>query len=199
MTKQIVTVEELYSDKAIAKKNNDLNIILNTDPKPEWVKAHPMARNVKYLPIERIEFLLTNIFIKWRVEVKKVQTIANSVVVTVRLHVKDPITNEWDFQDGVGAAPIQTKKGAAATDFTQVLSDALMKASPAAETYAIKDAAEKFGKIFGKDLNRSQVEYGWLSHRDLNPNEGTQHVNVEAKEPTEEDWNNVEKNISQTS
>jgi hypothetical protein len=29
-----------------------------------------------------------------------------------------------------------------------------MKAAPAAESYAVKDAAEKIGKIFGKDLNR---------------------------------------------
>ena len=32
-----------------------------------------------------------------------------------------------------------------------------MKAAPAAESYAIKDAAEKLGKIFGKDLNRKDV------------------------------------------
>lgn len=29
-----------------------------------------------------------------------------------------------------------------------------MKALPTAESYAIKDAAEKLGKLFGKDLNR---------------------------------------------
>ena len=31
----------------------------------------------------------------------------------------------------------------------------VMKAAPAAESYAIKDAAEKIGKLFGKDLNRA--------------------------------------------
>ncbi len=64
------------------------------------------------------------------------------------------MTNEWDWQDGVGAAPIQTAKGAAATDFSQVNTAAVQMAAPAAESYAFKDAAEKFGKIFGKDLNR---------------------------------------------
>jgi len=30
-----------------------------------------------------------------------------------------------------------------------------MKAAPAAESYAVKDAAEKIGKLFGKDMNRA--------------------------------------------
>jgi len=39
-----------------------------------------------------------------------------------------------------------------------------MKAAPAAESYAVKDAAEKIGKIFGKDLNRAdQIVYDELA------------------------------------
>ena len=35
---------------------------------------------------------------------------------------------------------------------------------PAAESYAVKDAAEKIGKIFGKDLNRAdQIVYDELA------------------------------------
>ena len=32
-----------------------------------------------------------------------------------------------------------------------------MKSVPAAESYAVKDAAEKLGKLFGKDLNRKDA------------------------------------------
>jgi hypothetical protein len=32
-----------------------------------------------------------------------------------------------------------------------------MKSVPAAESYAVKDAAEKIGRIFGKDLNRKDL------------------------------------------
>ena len=32
-----------------------------------------------------------------------------------------------------------------------------MMAAPSAESFAIKDAAEKLGKIFGKDLNRKDA------------------------------------------
>jgi hypothetical protein len=88
--------------------------------------------------------------------------IANSVVVTGRLHVLDPISSEWDFQDGIGAAPISTKQGAAATDFSNVLTLSVQQAAPAAESFAMKDAAEKFGRIFGKDLNRATIETNYM-------------------------------------
>jgi hypothetical protein len=100
---------------------------------------------------------LTSIFQQWRFEIKQVLVIANSVTVVGTLHVQDPTTGDWMQQDGIGAAPIQTAKGAAATDFTQVNTAAVQMAAPAAESYAIKDAAEKFGKIFGKDINRKDV------------------------------------------
>lgn len=162
-------IDDLYNDVELASKQNDLNRLLNCQPKQEWIRDHPFAKNVRYLPIAIVEYLLTSIFIKWRVEVKSTQVIANAVQVTVRLHVQDPISGEWDWQDGIGAAPIQTKKDAAATDFSQVLTDAVMKAAPAAESYAIKDAAEKFGKIFGKDLNRTEfINYEVTLDKKLN-------------------------------
>lgn len=153
-------LEELYGDIELAGKFNDLNKLLNCLPKPEWIKQNKFANNSNYIPVGIIEYLLTSIYIKWRLEVKEVVVIANSVVVTVRLYVLDPVTGEWDWQDGIGASPIQTAKGAAATDFTQVNTSAVQMAAPAAETYAFKDAAEKLGRLFGKDLNRdSPVSY----------------------------------------
>lgn len=150
-------LEELYQDVELASKFNDLNKLLNCQPKQEWVKINKFANNSAYLPIGIVEYLLTSIFIKWRVEVKEISVIANSVVIAVRLHVLDPVTGEWDWQDGVGASPIQTKAGASATDFGQVNTAAVQMAAPAAESYAFKDAAEKFGRLFGKDLNRGDM------------------------------------------
>ncbi|MGN6417757.1 MAG: hypothetical protein ACTHMC_09715 [Pseudobacter sp.] len=159
-------LEELYNDVEMVSKLNELNRLLNCPPKQDWLREHPMAQGVKYIPIGIIEYLLTSIFVKWRVEVKATQVIANAVVVTVRLETLSPITLEWDWQEGIGAAPIQTKKGAPAADFNMVLNDAVMKAAPAAESYAIKDAAEKLGKLFGKDLNRKDViEYSNLDNK----------------------------------
>ena len=154
LVKKIPSLSDLYADREAMVKQNELNIILNAEPKPEWVKVHPMSKQ-KYVPIERIEYLLTVIFGSWNVEVKEVKLIANSVVVTIRLHVKNPLTGEDMYQDGIGAMPIQIKKDSGgAIDFQNMNSNAIQLGAPAAESYAIKDAAEKFGKIFGNDVNR---------------------------------------------
>ena len=165
-------LEDLYGDVELASKHNDLNKLLNAQPKKDWIRQHPLAKKtiivngqkqdvpVEFLPVERVEYLLTTIYTKWRKEVKAVQVVANSIVVTIRLWVLDPVTGEWDWQEGVGAAPIRVNKGAKATDFGEVQSSAVQTGAPAAESYALKDAAEGFGKIFGKDLNRKdEINY----------------------------------------
>jgi hypothetical protein len=151
------SIKEIASgEMTIAGKENALNVLLNQQPPKDWIKKHPFA-NCNYIPIDKIEYLLTKIFIKWHVEVKEVTTIANSAVVTIRLHYKNPITEQMEWQDGIGAAPIHTNKNAKAMDWNEVQADSVMKAVPAAKSYAIKDAAELLGKIFGKDLNRKDT------------------------------------------
>lgn len=152
------TIAELYSKDGLPTLHETslFQVLVNQEPKKEWLREHPMAKTL-YIPIERVEWLLTQVFVKWKVEVKMIQVIANSVVVTVRLYYFNHMEKEWNWQDGIGAAPIQTDKGAGAMDWNAVKSDAVMKAAPAAESYAIKDAAEKIGKLFGKDLNRKDV------------------------------------------
>jgi hypothetical protein len=153
--KKLPVLAELYEgDLTLKSDQNKLNILLNQPPKPEWIKEHPFAKGVKYIPIERIEFLMTRLFIKWRLEIKQVYTIANSITVVIRLHYQNIEDNEWSWQDGIGAAPIQTEAKAGAMEWDKVRADAVMKSAPAAESYAFKDAAEKIGKIFGKDMNR---------------------------------------------
>lgn len=161
---ELPSIQEIYSGASeVAIQQNKLNILLNQPPMKEWIKKHPTATKVvngvkvpiEYLPIERVEYLLTRIFVQWWFRIVKVQLIANSIVVNGTLHYQNQITGEWEKQDGVGAAPIQTDSGAKASDFSAVKSNAVMLAAPAAKSYAIKDAAECIGKLFGKDLNRA--------------------------------------------
>jgi hypothetical protein len=152
---------------------NELNIILNQPPPANWLEENPGAKDkkgkyLKYLPIARVEYLLTRIFFQWKCEIKKTQLIGNAVVVEVRLHYFNPVTDAWDWQDGVGAAALQTKKGAGATDFMQLQSYAVMLAAPAAKSYAIKDAAHMLGAIFGKDLVREdKMNYDTLAENPI--------------------------------
>jgi hypothetical protein len=174
--KNLPALTDLYNDKITLSQQNDLNQILNGEPKREWLKEHPIAKveitengqkkkvPVKYIPIERTEWLLTNIYVQWRIELLREGLIANSVYVAVRLHYRNPITGEWEYQDGLGAQPLQTDSGAGATDWQKVKANAVQIALPAAESYAVKDAAEKLGKLFGKDLNRAdKIGYDTLA------------------------------------
>ena len=147
-------------------KDNDLVVLLNQDPPKEWLKDHPTAAKVKYIPIAIVEWLLTYIFTFWRVEILEAKLVANSIQVTVRLFYRDPVSGEEKHTDGIGAAPLQTNAGSAASDFDKIKNAAVMIAAPMAKSYAIKDAAETLGKLFGKNLNRKEdIDYTHLQGR----------------------------------
>lgn len=159
---KLPSLSELIEDTPKSIKENKLMVLLNQEPPAQWIKTHPMTKGA-YLPIERVEYLLSRIFTKWWVEVRDTKVMANSTVVTVRLYVINPLTKETMWNDGVGASAIQTDKDKGAMDWNFAKADGVMKSIPAAESYAVKDAAEKFGKLFGKDLNRKdEINYNEL-------------------------------------
>lgn len=155
-TKDLVRV---IDDNRIAEvKNKDiLREVLAQRPAEQWVKAHPHAKNVKYLPIDKVESILDAIFQDWKVEIKEVFQLAQSICAIVRLHYRNPVTGEWSFHDGTGATPLQTDKGASAADLSKIKSNAVATGAPAAVSFAIKDAADHLGNIFGRNLNRSET------------------------------------------
>lgn len=153
MLAKLVKEDELVQ---LVKQDEFLGLV-NMPAPAVFVKNHPLAQGVKYLPIDKVEFLLTKIFQQWRVEIISEGQMLNSIYVKVRLHYFHPINQKWEYQDGVGATAIQVDKGKNASDLGAIKSDAIQKALPAAESYAVKDAAEKIGRIFGKDLNRRDV------------------------------------------
>lgn len=154
-------IQDIYSDKISTQKNDIFVTLMNQPPKTEWVKEHPFIRGYKYLPIERIENLLKTIFKRYRIEITGQGQSFNGVWVTVRIHYLHPITNEWDFHDGIGAAQLQTAKGTSATDLANINNGALSMAFPMAKTEAVKNACKSFGKLFGSDLARKEeITYG---------------------------------------
>ena len=165
---KIPSLDELVKDDGVSIVENNLMVLLNQQPPTAWIRKHPMSKT-DYLPIERVEYLLSRIFVKWWVDILDSKVLANSVVVTVRLNVIDPISKDVWHNDGIGAAPIQTNSGAGAMDWNAAKSDGVAKAAPGAESYAIKDAADKFGKLFGRDLGRkNQISYDSLLKETLN-------------------------------
>jgi len=159
-----IVKKDLYADLAEIRKQEELTVALNQAPPEEWVKIHPYIKGYKYLPIERVEYLLKSLFKGYyKIEVLKTGMLLNCVEVTVRIHYKHPLTGEWLFHDGVGASEVQTQKdsGHLQLDMSNINRGALVMALPNAKSVAIKDAADHLGKLFGSDLNRKDmIAYG---------------------------------------
>lgn len=172
----------------VNEKYKGINVLLNQQPPAVWIKKNTFAGNSEYLPIDKIEYLLTSIYQDWFVKIKSVQIIGNSVVVILTLYVR-PIIDElqeaidsampdmrnellkikhsrrkedwYNYQDGTGAAAIQVEAGEKASAFDKIKAYGVAIAAPKAESIALGDAADKLGRLFGKDLNRKGlVEYG---------------------------------------
>jgi hypothetical protein len=150
-------IQDLYTDKVQTQKQDVFMTLLNQNPDPKWVKEHPFIRGYKYLPIERIEFLLKSIFKNYKIEITGQGQSFNGVWVTVRIHYMHPLTGEWLFHDGIGAIQLQTAKGTSPADLANINNGALSMAYPHAKTLAIKDASDHFGLLFGSDLNRKDL------------------------------------------
>jgi hypothetical protein len=186
--------EIIEKEVTVDEKQKGLNVLLNQQPPAAWIKVNTFAGNSEYLPIDKIEYLLTSIYGDWFVRIKHVQLIGNSVEVTLTLFVK-PILDElqadidkadgalkiellkikhtrrkedwYSQQDGTGAAAIQVDAGEKASAFDKIKTYGVAIAAPKAESIAISDAADKLGRIFGKDLNRKdQISYDKLIDTD---------------------------------
>lgn len=147
---------DLHKDPAQAFKNDELKLLLNQPPSEKWLaKGAPgVPSSWRDLPIDKVEMLLDMIFQRWRVEVLQTQLILNAVQVTIRLHYWNPVVGEWDFHDGIGAKSVQMDKAAEMGDLRSVKDAGVQMAAPAAKSYAIKDAADHLGELFGRSLNR---------------------------------------------
>ena len=141
-----VQITTLTRDLGLAVQVDNLNTLLNTEPPKAWFKNH---KGNDYLPIDRVKNNLITIFQDYDWEIQSVQVIANSITIVGNLFVMNPVTGRTRRLAGIGSWPIQLKAGSAPTDFNCIIQDAIQKNAPAAESLALKNAAQKLGKLFG--------------------------------------------------
>lgn len=151
------TIQELYDKPEMVLKQEQINYLLSQEPPANWVKVHPYIKTHKYIPIDKVEFLLKKLFKKTRIEILREGTSFNGVYVVVRVWYQDIVTGEMDFHDGIGAAQLQTASGKSPADLANINNGALSMAYPIAKTIAIKDACDHFGSMFGANLNRKDI------------------------------------------
>lgn len=81
-------------------------------------------------------------------------------------------------------------------DWNFAKADGVQKALPAAKAYAIKDAAEEFGKIFGRDLNRKDTFNDYTSMLKPDANVLAEMLEAKRNEMTPEEIENAERIIN---
>lgn len=134
-----LTLEKLYSEVGFIKDVENLDEILNSEPKKEWLKTHEQIKDYKYLPVKKVEFLLTRLFKSVHFEIRHIIK-DNDCTVSVRVHYEDR-DGRLMYQDGIASCQISKTQPAE-------------MAIPKAKSIAIMNAARSMGKIFGRDLNR---------------------------------------------
>ena len=157
---------ELYENPALMLKHDELQNFLDQDPPESWLAEHPIIKSknqegkivpYKYLPIDKVEWMLKRFFKRYRIEIISFNTAFNGVVVHVRVYYLDPVSGEMIYQDGIGAEQLQTKTGTSPADLANINNGAISMAFPKAKSTAIKDACDHIGRIFGGDLTRKNT------------------------------------------
>lgn len=164
-THQLPTFSSLQ--QANEEQGDKFLALVNKPCPQDWLKSHPQIKvknsqgqyvALKYLPIDKVEFLLTRVFgAFYQVEVLRESVMFNSVAVTARIHYCIPGTSTWLYKDGCGAAPVQTDKGESAANLAAIKPDGVQKAFPSALSYAVSNAAARIGKVFGADINKDDA------------------------------------------
>lgn len=159
-----LSLQHLYTNQeaALMMPRDTAIKFLNVNPPDPWIKTHPYIKGYRYLPIDKVEFLLRVIFKEYEIEIIDYKMILNAVTVHVRVKYKDLTTGEWRHHDGVGALEPQTKGGTGALrlDIENINPGAIAMALPIAKSVAVKDACDHLGNVFGANLNRKDTFSG---------------------------------------
>lgn len=169
-----VQITTLTRDLGLAVQADNLNTLLNTPPPKNWFKNH---KGNDYLPIDRVKNNLITIFQDYDWEIQSVQVIANSICVVGNLFIINPVTGRTRKLAGIGAWPIQLKSGSTPTDFNSIIADAIQKNAPAAESLALKNAAQKLGKLFGGGNDEIEFAPAYSKEVPLDEIRGSVHGN----------------------
>lgn len=128
-------------------------------PPTNEIKINKYANNTKYLPISFVEMTLDEIFLGlWSTKNFNFQVVANEIVGTIDLEVYHPTAQKWITRSGCAAVQIQQSQGASITEIDKKIKNTLEKDFPHLKADCIKNAAKSIGKLFGRDLNRKDID-----------------------------------------
>lgn len=133
--------------------------LLNLEPNPAEIKVNAAAGNSNYLPISHVEMQLDELFQGlWQMRSFTYSVVANEIVGSLELGVFHPVLQDWIWRTGAAAVMIQQRKGSDITDISAKHKNTLVKDFPHLKAECMKNAARSLGRIFGRDLNRSEID-----------------------------------------
>jgi hypothetical protein len=152
---------------------------LNAQPDESEIQVNKAANNSKYLPISFTETKLDEIFAGlWNWELKSYMVVANEIIATGVLEIFHPVARVWLRRSGTAAVMIQQKSekyggSGRVSNIDDKIKNTLVKDFPHLESEVLKSAAKKFGKVFGRDLNRQfEDSYSPIYTEEVNSTEG---------------------------
>lgn len=142
--------------------------LINQSPEPSEIKTSIFdGKEYKYLPIEVVERKLDTLFYYWNTSNLKTETIVvgTSLVQTLTLELNYAFRmGDYDvdipLQSGIANVQSLNKSGVSSC-FIQKPTEVNMY-SAMLYSEAIKNAAKKIGKAFGRDLNREDIQETYL-------------------------------------
>jgi hypothetical protein len=137
----------------------DFQAKLNREPNPAELGKTPDGK-ARTLPISFIEMTLDELFLgQWETSEPTYQQVFNEVVGSLVLTVWHPITNRPIRRVGFASVVITQDKDATISEFNATKKkNALDLSFPKLKSECTKNAAQSLGKIFGRDLNRTQFD-----------------------------------------
>lgn len=146
---------EQDNSKESLKKLEGFQALLNKPPAKSEVRANQYAGNTLFLPISYVEMTLDELYFGlWETKDFKWQIAGNEIIGSITLRVFHPIAKEWMERTGASATMIRLQKGAAVTDISAKIFNALEMDFPHLKADCLVNAAKSLGKCFGRDLNR---------------------------------------------
>jgi len=144
--------------------------LLNQAPPANAIEKTPDGRAVT-MTISHIEATLDEVFLgQWSIENTQIQQIANEVLMILELLVVHPISGMHIRRTGCAAIQItmdavpeniksnSQAKNAWALDMSHKKPNALYLSFPKLKALALKNAAQSFGTLFGRNLNRKNED-----------------------------------------
>ena len=160
---EIVAFKNAALAGAVQRMENDWNKKYIHKPTPKrWIAKRNMAGKGQaekwhfYVPIEATQEILTYLFGSYKTKVVSTQLMVNAVIASVEVTVIHPASGrEWKVA-GSGAGIIQVRGGANALEISSINPVAMELASGKALSYAVHNAAKRYGRIFGGYLGRNE-------------------------------------------